>query len=282
MRADLSGPGETSRTGRAFGLLRSLAVYHAIPLRQRRLRGLYAEFAAPGDLAFDLGAHAGNHTRALAALGCRVVAVEPQPDFARLLRALFARKTGVEIIEAAVGERAGRSSLSVSDRTPTMATLATQWREERARDPVFAGVRWNRGIEVDTTTLDLLIARFGTPAFTKIDVEGAEPTVLAGLSQPVPALSFEYLPHGLDYARACVTRLRALGPYRFNWSPGESYELATERWMTGDELAAALETGAAQRRSGDVYARLNGTDHPTETGGTRQETGGPGWSTGAS
>ena len=76
-----------SQTGRALGLIRSLAVYHAVPLRQPRLRRLYAKFAGPGDLAFDLGAHVGNRTRALAALGCRVVALEPQPDFARLLRA---------------------------------------------------------------------------------------------------------------------------------------------------------------------------------------------------
>jgi FkbM family methyltransferase len=245
-----------SQTGRALGLIRSLVVYHAVPLRQRRLRRLYRRFAGPGDLTFDLGAHVGNRTRALAALGCRVVALEPQPDCARLLRAFFARRRNVEIVEAAVGERAGRASLSVSDRVPTMTTLATEWRDERARDPVFASVRWNRGIEVDATTLDTLIARFGTPVFIKIDVEGAEPKVLAGLSQPIQALSFEYLPHALDYTEACVARLRALGPYSFNWSPGESYRLASDRWMTGDELATALDTPPAQRRSGDVYARL--------------------------
>ena len=274
MQADLSGPGPPSRAGRALGLLRSLAVYHAIPLRQRRLRRLYAAFAAPGDLVFDLGAHAGNRTRALAALGCRVVAVEPQPDFARLLRALFARQPRVEIVEAAVADRAGRASLAVSDRTPTMTTLATRWREARGRDPVFAGVRWNRDIEVDTTTLDRLIARFGQPAFVKMDVEGAEPSVLAGLTYPVPALSFEYLPHGLDDTRDCLGRLRALGTYRFNWSPGESYALAAERWLSADELAAALATEAAQRRSGDVYARLDVTGRSPEAGGRTRSPGG--------
>ena len=259
----------TSQTGRAIGLIRSLAVYHAIPLRQRRLRRLYATFAGPGDLTFDLGAHVGNRTRALAALGCRVVALEPHPDFARVLRALFRRRTNVEIIEAAVGERVGRATLSVSDRSPTMTTLATQWRDERIRDPVFAGVHWNRGIEVDTTTLDTLIARFGVPVFVKIDVEGAEPEVLAGLNQPVRAVSFEYLPHALNYTLACVARLTALGPYCFNWSSGESYELAADRWMSGDALSIALETAPGQRRSGDVYARLD----PRETGGRRQEAG---------
>jgi 16S rRNA A1518/A1519 N6-dimethyltransferase RsmA/KsgA/DIM1 with predicted DNA glycosylase/AP lyase activity len=80
-----------SRLDRLVGLIRSLAIYHAIPLRQRRLRRLSMQFVEPGDLVFDIGAHAGNRTRAFASLGCRVVALEPQPDFARLLRMLFAR-----------------------------------------------------------------------------------------------------------------------------------------------------------------------------------------------
>ena len=245
-----------SRAHRTAGMLRSLAIYHAIPLRQRRLRRFYSQFLARGDLVFDLGAHAGNRTRAFAAIGCRVVAVEPQPDFARLLRVLFAGSPDVEVIEAAVGEKAGRASLLVSERTPTVTTIAGAWHKARAKEPDFSHVEWNRQIEIETTTLDLLIERFGTPAFVKMDVEGAEPSVLAGLSRPVRALSFEYLPRALDYARVCVAGLGALGAYRYNWSLGESYRLAEERWMTGDELSVALETAAAQRRPGDVYARL--------------------------
>jgi hypothetical protein len=78
-----------SRIDRLVGLVRSLAIYHAIPLRQRRPRRLSMQFVKPGDLVFDIGAHAGNRTRAFASLGCRVVALEPQPDFARLLRTLL-------------------------------------------------------------------------------------------------------------------------------------------------------------------------------------------------
>ena len=248
-----------TRPGRLYGLLRSIAVYHAIPRRQRRLRRLYGTFAGPGDLVFDVGAHAGNRTRAFAALGCRVVAVEPQPDFARLLRFLFRRQPRVSVVEAAVGDRTGSAALSVSDRTPTMTTLAAEWRADRERDPVFRGVRWNRRIDVEVVTLDALTARFGRPAFVKIDVEGAEPAVLAGLTRPVPALSFEYLPGALDYTRAGVDRLRALGGYRFNWSVGESHALASAGWVDGETLLAALAAGPARRRSGDVYARLETT-----------------------
>ena len=246
-----------SSISRLLGLLRSLAIYHAIPLRQRRLRRFYSGFVSSGDLVFDLGAHAGNRTRAFAAIGCHVVALEPQPDFARLLRALFGGSPAVEVIEAAVGAEPGRASLSISERTPTVTTLAAGWRDARGRESDFSGVQWNRRIDVETTTLDVLIERFGMPAFIKIDVEGSEPSVLAGLSHPVRSLSFEYLPHANEYVRACVARLGALGPYQFNWSPGESYRLAAERWMSGAELSTALETVEAQRRAGDVYARLD-------------------------
>jgi FkbM family methyltransferase len=246
-----------SRVSRVAGLLRSLSIYHGIPLRQRRLRRFYGQFVSPGDLVFDLGAHAGNRTRAFAGMGCRIVAVEPQPDFARLLRLIFARSPLVEVIEAAVGSEPGNTPLFISERTPTVTTIAAAWHEARAREPDFSFVRWDRRIDVETTTLDLLIDRFGMPAFVKIDVEGSEPAVLAGLTRPVRSLSFEYLPRALDYARLCAARLSALGPYRFNWSIGESYRLAADEWMTEAELCAALRTAAAQRRPGDVYARLD-------------------------
>src|SRR5499427_10251623 len=101
-----------SRFDRGLGLVRSLAIYHAVPFRQRRLRRLYGHFVATGDLVFDIGAHAGNRVRAFTALGCQVVALEPQPDFAWLLRVLFGRRWVVRIIEAGAGRAAGRGTLS--------------------------------------------------------------------------------------------------------------------------------------------------------------------------
>jgi FkbM family methyltransferase len=247
-----------SRAARAIGLARSLLVYHGIPGRQRRLRRLYVRFVRSGDLAFDIGAHAGNRVRALLALGCRVVAVEPQPDFARLLDTLFgARRRDVHVVRAAVGADTGRAWLETSDRDPTLATTRPAWRAARQAEPGFAHVRWNRRLEVDLVTLDWLIARFGQPAFVKIDVEGAEAAALAGLSRPVPALSFEYLPGALDEVAACVVRLEALGPYRFNWSVGETHRLSSPTWVSGTALLDGLTTPAARRRSGDVYAALD-------------------------
>ncbi len=245
-----------SAPARVLGMLRSVAIYHAIPLRQRRLRRFYSAFASAGDLVFDVGAHAGNRARALAGLGCRVIAVEPQPDFARLLRLLFARSSCVEIVEEAVGARPGRTRLSISDRFPTVTTTETGWQQKRRLEPDFSPVQWGREIDVAMTTLDALIERYGAPAFVKLDIEGAEPAALAGLHRPVDALSFEYLPRALDYAAMCVDRLAHLGSYEYNWSMGETSRLASERWLTPQALLAALEGREAQRRPGDVYARL--------------------------
>jgi FkbM family methyltransferase len=241
---------------RALGIARSLAIYHGIPGRQRQARRLYAGFVGAGDLAFDIGAHAGNRTRALVALGCRVVAVEPQPDFARLLRLLFGREPAVTVIEAVAGAATGEADLAVSRRTPTVTTMAEDWRAERSRDPGFAGVRWDEVLRVPVTTLDALIARFGRPAFVKIDVEGAEPAVLAGLSHAVRTVSFEYLPDAAAHAHACVARLLAIGPYRFTWCAGERFTLATREWLSGDRLLERLYGPDGPRVSGDVYARL--------------------------
>ena len=246
-----------SRLDRLVGVARSIVIYHGIPWRQREMRKLYAGFVEAGDVAFDIGAHVGNRTRGLAALGCRVIAVEPQPDFARLLRLLFGRSPQVEIVQAAIGARAGKASLSISERTPTVTTVAADWREARSHEPEFDGVHWNRSLVVETTTLDLLIARWGMPAFVKIDVEGAEPAVLTGLTRAVPALSFEYVPSAPGEVRACVERVSALGSYLFNWSVGESFKLESETWLSGDDLMAALETPRGRQRSGDVYARLS-------------------------
>jgi FkbM family methyltransferase len=240
---------------RALGLARSIAIYHAIPFRQRRLRHLYRGFVRRGDVVFDIGAHAGNHVRALASLGCRVIAIEPQPDFARLLRLLFGRSPAVTILEAAVSDRPGRATLAISERTPTVTSLAEDWRDARAGDADFAQVRWNRSADIDVTTVDALIDRFGLPAFVKLDVEGSEPLALAGLRRPVPALAFEYLPRALDRVAACVDRLRELDRYVYNWSPGESHRFVREAWMEGPALLDALDSTEGQRRSGDVYAR---------------------------
>jgi FkbM family methyltransferase len=185
-----------------------------------------------------------------------VVAVEPQPDFVRLLRLFFGRDREVTIVAKALGARPGTAQMGISTATPTVSSMAPDWIETVATDRSFAAVRWDRTVAVDVTTLDDLIAAHGEPAFCKIDVEGFEADVLQGLSRPLRALSFEYLPMAHDAALAVLELVESKGDYRYNYSPIETMRWASERWLDATELLALLERYRPTGRSGDVYARL--------------------------
>ncbi len=187
-----------------LGLLRSLIIYYANPLRRRQLRAFYAGFIGPDDLCFDIGAHAGNRSGVWAALGARVVAVEPQSTFMAYLRHRYADNNRVALVEEAVGAEQGMATLYVSERTPTVTTLSREWIGAVQEDTSFRRVRWDTAISVPVTTLDQLITRYGRPTFCKIDVEGFELEVLQGLSQPScrPLLRV----HSRGYRVGCAVR----------------------------------------------------------------------------
>jgi FkbM family methyltransferase len=240
-----------------LGVARSLWMYYGQPGHHRRMRRFYAGLLRPGDLAFDIGAHVGSRTFVWAGLGARVVAVEPVPQAMRVLTVLYGRHPRVQLVQAAVGRQPGRLPMLVCVREPTVSTLSANWAERMLRErDAFARTRWEREVVVPVTTLDVLIARHGRPAFCKIDVEGYDLEVLQGLSAPLPALSFEYVPPALDLVLACVDRLAALGSYEFNWSPGESMQWCWPEWVDASTLAAHLGDYPAQGNPGDVYARL--------------------------
>jgi FkbM family methyltransferase len=164
--------------------------------------------------------------------------------------------------------RAESTSARWSSVSPSVAPLAerssdlqlvrrnsrrSRKRGRRASPRVSPQVPYIGETTVLVITLDQLIAKYGRPVFCKIDVEGYDAEVVAGLSEPITALSCEFAIEALDVALRAMSLLSELGDYRFAYSLGRSMTLSS--WMDFVEAEAALRRLAGMAW-GDVYARV--------------------------
>ncbi|WP_224825636.1 FkbM family methyltransferase [Cognatishimia sp. MH4019] len=238
------------------GIGRSFDIYYRDAARTRRMDALNRRFVRPGGLVFDVGAHVGDRTASFLRLGASVVALEPQPRVFRALRLLHGRQAKATLLPWAVGQDESQIVFYLNRRNPTVATASAEFIDAASGAQGWEGQVWDQSVTVPMTTLDALIARFGSPDFIKIDVEGHEADVLAGLSVAVPALSFEFTTIQKTCAHDCIDRLSALGPYHFNLSLGEEHALRYPGWVTTEVLKDEIEALPEAANSGDVYARL--------------------------
>jgi FkbM family methyltransferase len=237
----------------ARATIRSFRIYYGDRRRAAAMDRLYVTFVRPGDLVFDVGAHIGDRVASFQRLGARVVAVEPQPSMVRALRLLYGRSKSVAIEALAVGREPGRARMLINVDNPTVSSVSPAFVEAAHGAPGWETQRWSETADVAVTTLDALIAKHGVPAFIKLDVEGFEAEALSGLSQAVPALSFEFTTIQRDIGLACIERCSAMGYGRFNAALGESQTLIGQ-WMDAQDIARWLIELPQAANSGDIYA----------------------------
>ncbi|HVB99615.1 MAG TPA: FkbM family methyltransferase [Candidatus Dormibacteraeota bacterium] len=147
---------------------------------ERATRALVERLLPPGGTFIDVGAHVGLYTLVAARRvgpGGRVYAFEPEPNNFQLLTQNIQRNgyANVTPVPCAVCERTGQSPLFVSrqgnDRHSLFRNPRSPIREQRQA--------------VETTTLDDFLASAGWPEIdlVKMDIEGAEPLAIAGMSR---------------------------------------------------------------------------------------------------
>ena len=168
-----------------------------------------SEAVTPGDICYDIGGWRGyfSGVMALAKAG-RVFVFEPLPENAERVRRIIGLnpELPITLFDCAVGESNGKAKLLVMPES-SMARLATSEFETPEREI--------DSITVDVATLDSLIERNVIPApdLVKIDVEGAELSVLKGLSRSLrvqkPAFFIEI--HSRKLAKLCEEFLTARG-----------------------------------------------------------------------
>jgi len=157
----------------------------------------------------------------------------------------------------ALGAEAGAGEMLISRQNPTLSSLSSEWVESTGDVKGFRHVSWDNRQQVSIETLDALIILHGVPSFCKIDVEGYEQDVLRGLTQSIPALSFEFLAAQRELAANCVDQIARLGNYTFNISYGETSALMLPTWCSAQEILDRLEKLPMHVSSGDIYARVS-------------------------
>ena len=214
----------------------------------------YAQFVHSGSLVFDIGANVGNRAKVFLHLGAAVVAAEPQPYCQHVLRSGLGDQPAFHLECSALGAVRGVGVLHAAGQH-RIASMSRQWMARVAASGRFGAARWDDNVQVTVITLDELIAKYGVPAFVKIDVEGYEAEVLRGLSQPVPAIALEFTPEHLDAARAAIAHAATLGTYAANLVLGEGLHFESAHWLTINEVLQCLPR-VDPKTFGDVYLRL--------------------------
>lgn len=193
--------------------------------------------------AMDIGANIGRVTRMMTRLAPRGkhIAVEPSPRLAKRLR----RLPGVEVVEAAVGERSGEATFyeQIANH-PQSSLVPAEGNDVRQR-------------RVAVVTIDQLVGGRAIDLI-KIDVEGVEYAALTGAAETiarcVPTIIFEFTS-------------RASGA-----TPAQMHDLLTQRYgltvraLGEDESldAAAFEAAVREKRWINFVARAPvGRSSPT-------------------
>jgi FkbM family methyltransferase len=153
------------------------------------------EFVKPGTMVVDVGAFIGffslRFARWVSGSG-RVLALEPHPESLARLRARLER-TGlasvVDCVQAAAANESGERRLTVNTVCPVDHKLG------------------EHGIPVATTTIDDLLAAYGWPTVSlmKIDVQGAEASVIAGARRTIASF------HPVLFVEVSDSTLKAYG-----------------------------------------------------------------------
>jgi FkbM family methyltransferase len=179
--------------------------------------------------------------------------IEPQMACISQLKRNYSETKNVTILKLAVSDKQGSTSLSICEEAPTISTISDKWIKNSRFSNEY---QWTKKEIVETTTLDILIKKYGEPSFCKIDVEGAENLVITGLSKPIKYMSFEFTNEFIQDAKKSINHLKRIGYKDFNLSLEESMILfIKDEWIDEEELIKILDQFEDPLLWGDIYAR---------------------------
>lgn len=206
---------------------------YLIGTAEPHLQQIIKEYVATGDTVYDIGANLGYVSLSLAkrvGASGRVIAFEPVPRNAAAFRKSIEinRLANIQLLEFAASDRSGEAVIRVGEN---LSTASMVWHRN---DPDATQ------IAIRTVAIDELVesGEIGYPKFVKIDVEGAEGSVLQGMRRVVaaarPVLFMECSEAGREITWQLLRELgyRCQSAITRNWVDGfEDYRHADFLWL---------------------------------------------------
>jgi FkbM family methyltransferase len=221
--------------------------------KKERMQKFYEQFIKSGNLCFDIGANVGNYSSVFLQLGGIVIAVEPIRENINSLNQRFKNEENLIVVGSAVSSEEGVSEIHKGSSLDlsTLEKGFVSFNEQQSNH------KWQDTQSVNLTTLDELIKIHGIPQFCKIDVEGHETEVLAGLTALVPVISFEFLFPFKEQAMDCIQIINKLSPNAaYNYSLFEFFELENEQWLDSKSFLNHLSNLPKSHWTGDIFCKL--------------------------
>lgn len=138
----------------------------------------------------DVGAHRGVFSKMIREVGAHVWALEPNPKLCEELIDRFSEDKNVKCLPFALCEQTGRAELhTVVSDDKSAQDLDLSLFSALNTHPLPSPLRFESSFKVETRTIDSLIADGSLPPdffLLKIDTEGAEFSVLKGMSTASP------------------------------------------------------------------------------------------------
>lgn len=154
---------------------------------------------------FDIGCNHGDFAKKY----CdeyRVICIEPNEKLANELKKQFAEKH-IDVEQIAVSNHVGTILFDICSEDQ-LSSCNPKW----LRETRYSSVPIEKTIEVECTTIDELVKKYGNPCHIKIDVEGHEFEVLCGMTKKICPVQFEFLGEKMEELTIpCLERLMDIG-----------------------------------------------------------------------